>query len=169
MVSKISKCRRACSLGKLVSGLAGLSKCQSIRGHGCHCSAWVPPPPAPHCGTNKGLQGFTVSSETQMASVSKDVWLRLSEYLPKPPYDSHLSTGKGKKHTAHHAEPRVSATLFKLSQQWEWHETNSSCLLQKLNLNFLSAKSPFEKWHLSMWLHSLLYKRMRLNSALFKK
>ena len=44
MVSKISKCRRACSLGKLVSGLAGLSKCQSIRGHGCHCSAWVPPP-----------------------------------------------------------------------------------------------------------------------------
>lgn len=45
-------------------------KCQSIRGCKCHCLAWASlhppsrPTPQSHCRTNKGLWGFTISSET---------------------------------------------------------------------------------------------------------
>lgn len=70
--------------------------------------------PTPHCGTDK--RGFTISSETYIASVSRNVRLGLTvpNSCSSPPYSSYLSKHKGERSVVHDAKPSVSATLFKL-------------------------------------------------------
>lgn len=73
----------------------------------------------PHCGTDKRLWGFVISSETKIVSVSKEC-LTLSscpKYLPKSPLLFTSVDTQEQEHTVHDAKPRVSAMLFKLSQQ----------------------------------------------------